>query len=356
MTMGIDTRIDGTPEDVGFVADWVATSVSPRIQDCAEKLYGSRNTADAGWDGPASDVFVDRATTTASEVDSFARVVEGCASALREAADALAEARSAMESARQDAADAGLLVMKDAIAEPILDEHRPAYRAAETAVAGARELERIYAERLRNIADGLMSHWFFVATNMIAGGGAAAARAYASSLLAKADDLSSRGTALMEAALHAGPQTPARLVYRDWDLGNVMVRSGEELVDAAEDLTKRTHLVPARLGGALAAAEIGYDIYSGTPVGQAVASGAAGLGASVATGALIGTFAGGPVGTVVGAGAGAVAGIYASGVVDGYFEDGFDGWTDTATDGVDAIVDTGVAVADLAVGAWREVF
>ncbi|WP_338890325.1 hypothetical protein [Rhodococcus sovatensis] len=355
--MGIDTRIDGTPDSVHGVANWVAHAVAPRLQATADSLYAGRNSADAGWDGPASELFVSKTSSAATQVDDFVEAVNGFASLLSGAAEALAAAHATMSAARDAAAGAGLLVMRDSIASPILDDLQPAYRAAEDAVGVAREHERRYVQELKDVADGLLTRWFFVGSSMIVSGTiAGATKVYASSLTARADDMAARGMELVERARNAGPGTPASSVYQDWDLGRELIHGSDDVAKTAEALPDRVKVTGARLGGLIGALEMGYDIYSGVPADQAVASGVVGIGASAATGAAVGTLIGGPVGTAVGAGLGAVVGIAASGMVDGVFEEGYESVGDTLFDGVEAVQDTGKAISDLTAGAWRAVF
>lgn len=354
--MGIDTRIDGTPESVHGIADWVAHAVAPRIEGAADAVYASRNVADAGWDGPASDVFVHRTSSTASDVDIFAEAVNACASRLRGAADALATAIAAMAAARDAASAAGLLVMSDSIEVPILDDLLPAYRVAEDAVAVAREHERRYAQELKDVVDGLVAKWFFIGVDMIATGVEVGTALYSSLLSARAEDLAARGRALIDSAMNARPDVPAARIYDDYDWGRELTRRADDLAETAADLAGRARLIPIKVGGLTAVAEIAYDIYSGTPAKQAVVSGGTSMLATVATGAAVGTLVGGPVGAAVGAGVGALAGIATSGMVDGVFEDGYESVGDTMADGVGALHDTGKAIADLTTGAWRAVF
>ncbi|KZF03903.1 hypothetical protein A2J03_27800 [Rhodococcus sp. EPR-157] len=354
--MGIDTRIDGTPESVHGIADWVAHAVAPRIEGAADAVYASRNVADAGWDGPASDVFVHRTSSTATDVDVFAEAVSESASRLSGAAEALAAALTAMAAARDAASKAGLLVLRDSIAVPILDDLLPAFRAAEDAVGVAREHERRYAQELKDVVDGLVAKWFFIGADMIAAGVEVGTALYSSMLSARAEDLAARGRALIDSAMNAGPDIAAARIYDDYDWGRELTRRADDLTETAADLAARARSIPIKVGGLTAVAEIAYDIYSGTPAKQAVVSGGSGMLATVAAGAVIGTVVGGPVGAALGAGVGAVAGIATSGMVDGVFEDGYESVGDTMADGVGAVQDTGKAIADLTAGAWRSVF
>lgn len=120
-------------------------------------------------------------------------------------------------------------------------------------------------------------------------------------------------------------------------------------------------------GLVITAADIGYDIHTGKPVGKAVISGAGGALAAAGTGALIGTAIGGPVGTVVGAGAGIIVGMATSGALDAAYdrlpegtqkaiEDGFHTIGNGVGNAAEAVGDAGEAVADNARKVWNSIF
>ena len=92
-----------------------------------------------------------------------------------------------------------------------------------------------------------------------------------------------------------------------------MGRNGDDLVANAARLERASKFTPPKIAGGLALAGIGYDIATGKEPVQAVAAGAGGFAASVAAGALIGSFIPVPgVGTAVGALGGAVVGTFTS--------------------------------------------
>jgi hypothetical protein len=110
------------------------------------------------------------------------------------------------------------------------------------------------------------------------------------------------------------------------------------------------------------------DIQHGESATQAVVSNGggflAGLGASAFAGAVTGTavglFIAPPAGTIAGAVVGTIiggaVGIFTSGAIDHLFEDAQAGFGDTLKAGMDEVADTGVAIGDLATGAWHAIF
>lgn len=112
--------------------------------------------------------------------------------------------------------------------------------------------------------------------------------------------------------------------YRDLDHHSRALQQADDALRQAGTVKRAATVTPIKISGALAVAGIGYDIATGKDPVQAVAAGAGGFAASVATGAAIGTLVGGPAGTVLGAVGGAVVGTFTSGMIDGLFEDGPD--------------------------------
>ena len=132
--------------------------------------------------------------------------------------------------------------------------------------------------------------------------------------------------------------------YDDLDHYTALGRNGDDLVANAARLERASRFTPPKIGGGLALAGIGYDIATGKEPVQAVAAGAGGFAASVAAGALIGSFIPVPgVGTAVGALGGAVVGTFTSGAIDSLFENGPDLGTALGRGG-EAVVDTGKAI------------
>lgn len=147
--------------------------------------------------------------------------------------------------------------------------------------------------------------------------------------------------------------------YADLDDSRARVASNQAAAARALRLDEVSRSAPVRLGGGLAAVGIAYDIHSGKEPVQAVAAGGAGfaasVGASMATGAMVGTLIPVPgVGTAVGAVVGAGVGIFTSGMVDSLFEDGPD-VGEALGRGWEALSDTGSAVGGGALSVARSV-
>lgn len=126
-------------------------------------------------------------------------------------------------------------------------------------------------------------------------------------------------------------------------------------------LLARAGRIGLKVGGALAAAGVVYDIANGKDVDQAIVSGAAGFGASVLAGAGAGALIGSAipipgVGTIGGALVGATVGIFTSGAVDSLYQNGIGSPGDAITDGATAVADTGKAIGGFAKGAWDAIF
>ncbi|MFI6433217.1 hypothetical protein [Rhodococcus oryzae] len=385
--MPIDTRIDGNPESIRAAASWLRTSLATETTSAVDQLYKARNLADAGWDGTAGDGFVARSTDSASKADELAAVIGEQAQAFDNSAADLQRSQDEMRAVRNAAAAAGLTVVGGVIEDPgpapvdrgpapsgdsvlalathaeavaQVERHAALVRAYEVAQHGAdaaNEVWKLVVQARANAWNDLNQKWFFVVGDLLNGVGAAFAAWNTSTMLKHAQFVDADALKYLNLARTAPAGTPAAVVYRDFDLSRTLAREADEIAEAAVQSETKAGRVGFRLGGGLAVASVVYDIANDKPVEQAVVSGAAGFGASVAIGAAAGTFIPVPVlGTAVGAVGGAAVGLFTSGVVDSIYQNGADDLGDALGDGVDAVADTGKAVGGLARDGWNAVF
>jgi hypothetical protein len=385
--MPIDTRIDGNPESIRAAASWLRTSLATETTAAVDQLYKARNLADAGWDGTAGDGFVTRSTVSAAKADELAAVIGEQAQAFDNSAAELQRSQDEMRAVRDAAAAAGLTVVGDVIADPgpapadpgrapsgdsalalaahaeavaRVEQHAAlvsAYEVAQHGSDAANEVWKLVVQARANAWNDLNQKWFFVVGDLLNGVGAAFAAWNTSTMLKHAQFVDADALKYLNLARTAPAGTPAKVVYRDFDLSRTLAREADEIAEAAVQSEAKAGRVGFRLGGGLAVASVVYDIANDKPVEQAVVSGAAGFGASVAIGAAAGTFIPVPVlGTAVGALGGAAVGLFTSGVVDSVYQNGADDLGDALGDGVDAVADTGKAVGGLAKDGWNAVF
>ncbi|MGH3620689.1 MAG: hypothetical protein ACRDQ5_02740, partial [Sciscionella sp.] len=149
---------------------------------------------------------------------------------------------------------------------------------------------------------------------------------------------------LIEHAKAIGASDPTGM-YQNLDAAGSSTTAASTAADDAAKATRSGKSIGLKAGGVLAAAGIAYDISQGKPADQAIVSGVGGFGASVATGAVFGSF-GGPIGIGFGAVVGAGVGVFTSGAIDSLYENGIGAIGQAIKDGRDAVVDTGETVFD----------
>ncbi|RVW05984.1 WXG100 family type VII secretion target [Rhodococcus spongiicola] len=388
--MSIDTRVEGNPDSIRTVASWLRDTLAPALSEGVDELYRARNTAQSGWEGAAGDGFASRAGSSAAKAEDLVDAVTSYAQEFEDTAAELQQTHDRMREIRETASEAGLRISGDVIEEPgpaPADPGAPPAGTAATAVAiesynlaviafdRYAELVRAYeaaqrdaeAERedwafalqtLTNVWSTVTGKWFFVAADLVNGAAGYLAGRHVAALTEQAKFLSQEADKFLELARTAPEGSPASLVYRDLDLSRALKEGAEEAAASALKSEATSGRIGLRVGGALSVASVAYDIYDGKPVEQAVVSGAAGFGASLAAGAAAGAVVGSAVpglGTAVGAVVGLGAGLFASGAVDSLYQNGGD-VSDAIGAGFDAVGDAGTAVGGLAKDAWDAVF
>ncbi|WP_186629374.1 hypothetical protein [Rhodococcus sp. BP22] len=357
--MTIDTHIDGNPESIRVSAAWLRDHFASCLDTTTDTLYSARNNSDAAWDGPTSEAACQKMDFGARRTDDMAAAARRCATAVEEFASALQSAQNQMVAIRNDAISAGLVLAGNMIrdVDPDSEALRYAYEAAAHAADAAREAERLAGETLANVWAGITGEWFFSVADLLGAAGRAMADKHVSLLTNQARFLMEESRRYLDLARSAPPGTPASQIYRDFDWSRTVARNADDLLETAKNLEAKAGKLSGRFGGALAVIGIGYDIYTGKPVDQALVSGGLGFGAAVAAGALIGSAIPAPiVGTAVGAAGGAVVGIFTSGTVDTLYTEGLGSVGEAIGDGAAAIADTGYAIGELAAGAWDAIF
>lgn len=386
--MPIDTKIDGSPDDVRSSAEWLRGTLAGGISQTVDTMHGVRNTAGAGWDGDAGDAFGARMASSATKADELETAAADHAGMIDKYAGELQRAQAEMQRIRDDAAAAGLTVDGFTIQEPgpappdpgappwgdaatpaavsayndavaAVERHAKlveAYNVALDSSAAARQIEKLGTDTLNNALADVQDKWFFVVGDLINGTAGGLMGVHASTLMKQSKFLAGESVKFADLARSAPPGTPPALVYRDFDESRRLARNSDDAAKAAERAQSKARL-SVKAGGALAVGGVVYDIANGKDVDQAVVSGGVSFGASVAAGALIGSAIPVPVlGTAAGALGGAVVGVFASGAVDSLYENGIGSVGEAISDGADAVVDTGKAVGGLAKDAWNAIF
>ena len=355
--MTIDTKIEGDPNSIHSAAAWLRSSLASKVSHTGDVIQTARTTAMADWHGEAGDAFAARMASGATKVDGLKIAIDNGAQAIDAFAADLQRAQSDMQTIRDTAMNAGLSVDGFIIQDAVEDATIDAYNAALHAAEAARTMEKLSADTFKNAWMDLRTKWFFVVSDLINGGAATLADLHVSTMLKHSKFMAEESAKAMNLAKSAPPGTLASTIYRDVDYARSLANEADEIAKNAENTKAKAGRIGFKVGGALAAAGVVYDIANGKDVDQAIVSGAAGFGASVAAGALLGTAIPVPVlGTALGALGGAAVGIFASGAVDSLYQNGIGSLGSAISDGATAVADAGKAVGGLAKGAWDAIF
>lgn len=384
--MPINTKIDGSSGSIWEAGHWIRDSLASSISDAVSQIYGARNDADSGWQGEASGAFQTKMTMGGRRGEEFASAAETMAEKINNVGDALRRAHRDMEGIRSEADSAGLTVSGETIEDPgaappaagpaptagesatpeamrlhadAVDAERAhakmvaAYRKAEQDAERVRQQWEETAQELATTSNSVGEKAWFTIADIAAGATVGAAAAIQGSILFKQSQayLDDAANAMQHVKAYGEVVLDRQGLYQQLDRTQASTRAAAAAADDAAKATSKGHITGLKVGGALAVAGIAYDIAQGKPADQAIVSGAAGFGASVGMAVGIGAVVGGPVGAGIGAVVGAGVGVFTSGMVDSLYENGIGAAGQAASDGVEALADTGEAILDGATGA-----
>ncbi len=350
--MPIDTFIDGDPADISRVGHSIRRHLAAAVAATGDDAEEARRIADDAWEGEASDRYLREASRIVQVIDELHARTLSAADDFDTLSVALASVLADMSDIRDRAASAGLPVVCDTIGDPGPFSDESLLRIYDELAGAATDVHRRWA---REIA-GVTHRWtnpawaalFTTTTGFDYLTGELAQRV--DRLAQRASKCLEHSGRSMQAVLDLAPGTPYDEVRR---LFGQAKASTDDLVST---ITKHADLapVPTRLAvgtGALGLfAGAGIDYFAGEPLEQAVVSNSAGLAASVATGAILGSAVPG-AGTLFGALAGSAGCIVTAGSVDLVYEDSsatilstLDAGRREAVEAIDALVYLGRAV------------
>ncbi|BEL07454.1 hypothetical protein Q0Z83_056450 [Actinoplanes sichuanensis] len=347
--MPIDTHIPGEPSSIRASATWLRSSLATAVDQAVTDLLAVRDEAAVGWTGDAGPAFHGNMDSGGRQADGLRTDVERVARSLDTYADDLTTAQIGMERARGIARDGGLALAGDTILDPGVGPPRPAtpssgatadqiqmydtqvtaynahmtkvntYAQAEAQANWAHEVRAFGRDTLNNALEDLRKKPVLVAAGFVNEGVIGGFAAQHVSKLKKAGEaLKAESDAAIKGYMRERGGTPKAKALNDLSWKKFL-EADEFERKAARAGSKIGARIPIA-GLVITAADIGYDIHTGKPVGKAVVSGVGGALAAAGTGALIGTAIGGPVGTVVGAGAGIIVGMATSGALDAAYD------------------------------------
>ncbi|MFC7358809.1 hypothetical protein [Nocardioides astragali] len=379
--MSIETEIKGSPSSVRRAGDWVGSTLRPAIDDGLSAFGDARTEAAGDWRGEAGSAFEGAMGRAITETRPLERSAADVRTTFLDYAGSLESCQNRMKQIRADARSAGLTVSGYVVESPGAGPARPgdppmdasqgqidsynrvvdAYNAHQDKVTAYNALvtradevwadmerawERVSAQNRAMDGPG----WAFQLSDVAGGLGGALMDVHASALRGNAQyfaDLSADYLQRMHQSAPTGRVPSALHYYDDLDHWNRIAGESADELSRAARLANVGRFAPIALGGVLAVGGGFYDYHvKGESAEQAIASNAGGFAASVATGAVVGTMIGGPVGTVVGCVVGAGVGVFTSGMIDGLWEHDGD-VSDAFMAGVDSVVDTGEALADV---------
>lgn len=380
MSESIDTEVLGDPGAIRSIAITFRDSVGPAVSSVGDSLVHARRDAGDTWSSDAGDAFHARVSEQITPVDELGGYMGDAAGTLDHLAGELEQCQNLMEGICRDAARAGLTVDGFVIQNPGPALPRPGPLPAEADAATA-EAHRLQAEACV-AQDAKLDAYTRAAhesaevrtreQNAARSMGETVDRKQRLRLVFSGAEIGAVGGAVgqMEVRGLLHRRKVNKMLEKSRELGKrraqttsfearqAISRERSELHTQAMHhrnaqwaLYRDAPKVRAIGGGAFAAAGFVYDVaVLDRPWHEAAVSGGAGLGASIAAGALVGSVVPIPlVGTALGAGFGAAAGIFTSGMVDDLFE------TDGASvsDAVDAGRST---LADAGKSVWNTFF
>lgn len=395
VTVGVDTRTEGTPSSVYAVASWVRTGLGSGVEASVDGVSRARRAVGDGWEGQAGESFDAQLRSEAAREQSFSASLDPFARAVEDYGSALSTHALTMAGVRERAAAAGLTISGTVVVDPGVGPGKPwasgdltpsqeaqydrmvadyehhqalvtAYAAADNDAAAAErrliDAQDLLARAGQDIKNKLALYivdWSGALRGAVAAGRGKTLLAQAKTLRNQLDELVAGMDAAEQAAWrqrysHLFDQLMEDAVGEVGEARGAL-STAEFQAGRMEQLAKWSE----RLGPVVAAVGIGYDISQGKDPTEAVVSGtvgfAAGWGASIAAGAAIGTLVPIPVvGTVGGALIGAAVGVFTSGAIDSLFEGG--GVGDAIADGAHAVEEAGDAIAGGLSGAWNALF
>lgn len=381
--MSVDTRVFGDPVAVRGAGTWLRDRFAGAVTHTVDEVQGARRDSEAAWSGAAAEAFRGRTRSASGGADLLADDAIGVARSLDRYAADLDTALAGMARARQIAADGGLDVVDEVVADPgpgialaalpagstpeqsqahtaaieraqVQERRIAAYMAAGEQAEWARRQLRGAAEIGRRYWGEVTGKWHLNSAAFVNGVLGEAAKYNRSVLLGEANSLTAEADRLRAHYLQsAGGSAQARALTQ----AEYAARNGaDDALRRAGGPWTTVGRVAKFANPAIVAAGIGYDISQGKPPGKAVTSGVAagvvGWGVtSAGTGILIGLGVSNPIGwaALAGVGVAIAAGLGADWAYDQLPPD-----VGSAID--DGLTTVARGIADGATDTWEAVF
>ena len=338
--MSFETKVEGKPDQITSLADWLTSSLEPAVSTSGDKFSSARTSLGSEWQGETADAVVAWLGDAVGASDSLSTRVTDIATALTTYVSILSSVKTEAECIRSDATAGGLTVNGTVVQEPkdTTDTKKTALysslsvrmsTAHSTLTAGQQDLRTSLAskdvDRVKNgyqifnvVADfarsGAPSMWTMYTRGFLAAEGRR--------LLGVSDEMEK----IIMSGLPYGVLNPVnarsanaalnRAMMLEIKGKNLLLQSKTyEAVRAGSKIARNIRVA----GGVLAVVGTGVGYWADRQDGESwdqalvsnVAATAAGAAAGAAMGAAVGSIVPGP-GTAVGAAVGFTAGVVTS--------------------------------------------
>jgi hypothetical protein len=367
--VAIETKVEGKPEQITSLADWLTSSLEPAVSASGDKFSSARTSLGSEWQGETVEAIVSWLGGAVDVSDSLSTRITAIATALTTYASILSSVRTEAECVRSDAMAGALVVSGTVVQEP--KDSSDAKKAAlysnlsgrmsaanSTLATGQQDLRASLApsdvDRMKN---GYQI--FSIVANFARSGAPAIWTVYSRNFFSKegvrlidmAGDIRSGIISTLPAgALNSANASAAN---KSLNYARELEMKGNSMLSKSKNYTafgKGTKAAAAvkGFGAGLTVVGTGIGIWADKQKGesdkQAWTSNLAAAGAGAATGAAVGSVIPGPgtaVGAVVGftavAASSYVASTFTDAAVDSLFEDN-KGVAHAAAEGADAVV------------------
>src|SRR5918998_643208 len=99
--MPIDTKIEGSPEDIRSMAGWLRDALAASVHDTVTQVYHARGNSETMWEGQAGDAFRARMTSGGAKADELSTSATSAAQSFDTYAADLHTAQVGMGRARE---------------------------------------------------------------------------------------------------------------------------------------------------------------------------------------------------------------------------------------------------------------
>lgn len=116
--MSIETKVEGKPDQIAGLADWLTSSLEPAVSTSGDKFSSARTSLGSEWQGETAEAIVNWLGDAVGASDSLSTRITNIATALTTYASILSSVKTEAECIRSDAAAGGLMVSGTVVQEP----------------------------------------------------------------------------------------------------------------------------------------------------------------------------------------------------------------------------------------------